>query len=62
MFYLTPSMVDGIQNVSEDIDVALLADYLENFHPYYDCKQINGFFLELWYGTHQYNSPSAILD
>ncbi|KAL3926249.1 MAG: hypothetical protein SGBAC_013550 [Bacillariaceae sp.] len=36
MFYLTPSLVDGIQNVSEDIDVALLADYLENFHPYYD--------------------------
>ena len=37
MFYLTPSKIDGIQNAYEN--GALLADYLEKVHPYYDCKQ-----------------------
>ena len=36
MFYLTPSLVDGVHNVSEDSTV--LAQYLEGMHPYYDCK------------------------
>lgn len=39
MFYMTPSMIDGVQNVSEDKDAALLAKYLEEMHPYYDCKR-----------------------
>ena len=39
LFYLNASLVEGVNDVSED--TAVLGDYLaDEIHPYYDCKYV----------------------